>query len=75
MASALLVFVGGMVLVVLFPSRLGDGFRVGIGVIVSGYFVIRLSQAIRMLRRDRRREIEESDKEEESDDQSKPKSA
>ena len=53
MAAALLVFIGGIVVVCVFPSRLAVGYRVLIGLAVAGYFVLRMRQAFAMLRRDR----------------------
>jgi hypothetical protein len=50
MATALLVFVGGMVVVFIIPSRLGTGFRVTIALIVAAYFILRMSKALIMLR-------------------------
>ena len=53
MGSALLVFVGGMVVVFLFPGRMGTSFRILIGLLVSIYFVLRMGQAYLMLKRRR----------------------
>lgn len=56
MATALLVFVGGMVVVFIVPSRLGTGFRVTIVLIITAYFILRVSQALIMLRQGPKKE-------------------
>ncbi len=54
MTSALIVFVGGMVIVFFYPGHLERHYRVLIGVFVSFYFLIRVGQTVIAVRKSRR---------------------
>lgn len=53
MASALVMFIGGITITVFFPGGLQDSYRWLIGLFVTFYFVLRMAQAIMMIRRNR----------------------
>ena len=53
MASALMVFIGGMAIVFLFPGNLSNAIRLAIGLFVSFYFLLRMGQAIMLIRAQR----------------------
>lgn len=56
MASALVMFTGGITIAVFFPGGLSMSARWIIALIVTFYFVLRMAQAIQMIRRDKRKE-------------------
>ena len=53
MGSALMIFIGGMTIVFLFPGNLSNAVRLVIGLFVSFYFLLRMGQAIMMIRSQR----------------------
>jgi len=55
MASALIVFIGGLVIVFFYPGQLSSRYRILITLVVTFYFLLRMGQTILVLRRDRRR--------------------
>jgi hypothetical protein len=55
LASALIVFIGGLVIVFFYPGPLSNHYRILIVLGVTVYFLLRMGQAIVMIRRDRRR--------------------
>ncbi len=55
MATALLVFLGGLGIVFYFPDRLAMQYRVLIGVFVTFYFLLRVGQNLLAIQRDRRK--------------------
>ncbi len=73
MASALILFIGGMVVVFAFPSRLSATWRVIIALAVAGYFLFRMRQTFSMLRRDRQEQKLESLNDERGDEIDDPK--
>jgi len=73
MATALMVFVGGIIVVLVFPSRLATGYRVLIGLALAVYFVFRMRQAYGMLRAGRPDAKLDMPKDEYGDDIDNPK--
>jgi len=59
MASALIMFVGGMAIVLYVPGQMSSQIRVLIGVFVSFYFLVRVGQTILIIKRNRRESQEE----------------
>ncbi len=55
MATALIVFIGGLVIVFAYPERLSNQYRVLIVLFVTFYFSIRMAQSVMALKRERRR--------------------
>jgi uncharacterized membrane protein len=55
MATALIVFVGGLVIVFVYGERLSSQYRVLIVLFVTFYFAIRMAQSILAIKRERRR--------------------
>ncbi len=55
MFSALLVFIGGLVIIILYPLDLSNGSRILIGLIVSLYFFLRMGQVLLAIKRERRK--------------------
>jgi len=55
MASALIMFVGGLVIVFFYPGRISDQYRVLIALFVTFYFLVRMGQAVLIIQRERRR--------------------
>jgi hypothetical protein len=53
MASALVMFVGGMAIVFFYPGNLEYQYRVLIALFVSLYFLLRVGQSIFAIKRDR----------------------
>lgn len=51
--TALVVFVGGLVVVFIYPGQMSTNVRVLIGLLVLIYFVVRMGQAYLMLKRPR----------------------
>lgn len=49
-ASALIVFIGGMIILVYFSGHLSMGVRVAIGVFVSVYFAFRISKTYKSIK-------------------------
>lgn len=54
LATALIVFIGGMIIVIMFPTQLETGWRVVIGVLVLFYSVFRVGQVVLAVQRERR---------------------
>jgi hypothetical protein len=52
-ASALIILVGGLMIVFIYPGHMRGEFRVIIGVFVAFYFLARIGQTIQMIRGDR----------------------
>lgn len=55
MLSALIMFVGGLVIIFLYPGGLPTQYRVLIGLFVTFYFFLRMGQTIMAIKRERRR--------------------
>jgi hypothetical protein len=55
MATALIVFIGGLVIVFAYPERLSNQYRVLIVLFVTFYFSIRMAQSVMAIKRERRR--------------------
>ncbi|MCP4567401.1 MAG: hypothetical protein GY841_07465 [FCB group bacterium] len=55
MATALIVFIGGMLIIFFYPGMLEKQTRVLIGVLVLFYSAFRMGTAIMAIRRERRR--------------------
>ena len=55
MATALIVFIGGLVIVFAYPERLSNQYRVLIVLFVTFYFSIRMAQSVLAIKRERRR--------------------
>lgn len=55
MATALIVFIGGLIIVFAYPERLSNQYRVLIALFVTFYFSIRMAQSVMMIKRERRR--------------------
>lgn len=55
MASALIMFIGGMVIVFIYPGQLSNQYRILIALVVSFYFLLRMGQAILVIKRERRK--------------------
>lgn len=51
-ASALIILVGGLMIVFIYPGHMRGEFRVIIGVFVAFYFLARIGQTIQMVKRD-----------------------
>lgn len=51
-ASALIVLIGAMIILVNFSGTLSTGIRVAIGIFVSLYFLLRIGQTYKAIRRD-----------------------
>ena len=58
-ASALIMFVGGMAIVVYYPGTMSSQIRILIGVFVTFYFLARTGQTILAIKRNRRESQEE----------------
>ncbi|MEZ5358562.1 MAG: hypothetical protein R3F48_06985 [Candidatus Zixiibacteriota bacterium] len=56
MASALVVFIGGITITVFFPGGMEMSFRWIIALFVTFYFIMRMAQAIQVIRRNNRKE-------------------
>ncbi|MDD4051579.1 MAG: hypothetical protein PHR28_06745 [candidate division Zixibacteria bacterium] len=54
LATALIVLVGGMIIVFLLPTQLGSGWRVVIAVFVLFYSAFRVGQVVLAIQRERR---------------------
>lgn len=54
LASALIVLVGGMIIVMLFPTQMDSSWRVIIGVMVLFYSAFRVGQVVLAVQRERR---------------------
>lgn len=54
-ASALIVFIGGMIILFYFAGNLSIGIRVAIGVFVTLYFALRAGQSYRAITKDANR--------------------
>lgn len=54
MISAVIVFVGGMVIVIFYPGQIANKYRVLIGVFVSLYFIARVVHTALAMKRDKR---------------------
>jgi len=59
MASALIMFVGGLVIIFMYPGGLKAEYRVLIGLFVTFYFFVRMGQTILAIKRERRNERSE----------------
>lgn len=55
MATALIVFIGGLVIVFAYPERLSNQARVLIVLFVTIYFSLRMAQSVLAIKRERRR--------------------
>jgi hypothetical protein len=55
MATAFIVFVGGLMIVFLYPERLAGPYRMLIVLFVTFYFAARMGQSILAIKRERRR--------------------
>lgn len=55
MATALIVFIGGLVIVFVYPERLSNQYRVLIVLFVTFYFALRMAQSVLAIKRERRR--------------------
>ncbi len=55
-ASAVLVLLGGMAIVIYFPGQLEMPYRIAIAVVVILYSVLRMAQTVMAIRRYRRHE-------------------
>ena len=55
MTTALIVFIGGMMIVFFYPGVLKGNVRVFIGIFVALYFIFRMSNSIMAIRHERRR--------------------
>jgi hypothetical protein len=75
MASALIVFIGGMIVVFFYPGQLRQDVRMVIGLLVTVYFILRMGQAVLMLRRDTRRGLRDRPEEADGDERPGPKTA
>lgn len=56
MASALVMFIGGLTIAVFFPGGLEMPYRWMIALFVTFYFVMRMAQAIQMIKRNNQKE-------------------
>jgi|GEM_PF-3343478 len=54
MISAVIVFVGGLVIVIFYPGQIANKYRVLIGIFVSLYFVARVAHTFLAIRREKR---------------------
>ncbi len=54
-ATALIVFIGGLVIVFVYPGQLTNQYRVLIVLFVTFYFAIRMAQSVLAIKRERRR--------------------
>lgn len=59
MISALIVFIAGIVIIVMFPGRLSSQYRILIGLFVTLYFFLRMGQTILAIKRERRKSLNE----------------
>lgn len=55
MISALIVFIGGLMIIVMYPGGISMQYRVLIGLFVTLYFFLRMGQTILAIRRERRK--------------------
>jgi len=55
MASALIMFIGGLVIIFMYPGNLPGQYRVLIGLFVTFYFFLRMGQTILAIKRERRK--------------------
>lgn len=55
MATALIVLIGGLVIVFVYPERLSNQYRVLIVLFVIFYFSVRMAQSVLAIKRERRR--------------------
>lgn len=56
MASALIMFVGGLVIVFFYPGQLSNQYRILIALGVTFYFLLRMGQAILIIKRENRKQ-------------------
>jgi hypothetical protein len=54
LVSALIVFIGGLMIIFMYPGGLSSASRLLIGLIVTLYFAFRMTQTIMSIRRERR---------------------
>lgn len=54
LASALIVLIGGMIIVMLFPTQMDRNWRIIIGVMVLFYTAFRIGQVVLAVQRERR---------------------
>ncbi len=55
MVSALIMFIGGLAIVFLYPGQLSSRYRILIALFVTFYFLLRMGQTILAIKRERRR--------------------
>jgi uncharacterized membrane protein YbhN (UPF0104 family) len=61
MLSAVIIFVGGMIIALFYPGHLSNQYRVLVALAVLLYFLLRMGQTFFLIKRERRREKEGSD--------------
>lgn len=59
LASALIVLIGGMIMVMLFPTQMDRNWRIIIGVMVLFYAAFRVGQVVLAVQRERRERVGE----------------
>jgi len=55
MASALIMFLGGLIIIFMYPGGLPSRYRILIGLFVTFYFFVRMGQTILAIRHERRK--------------------
>jgi hypothetical protein len=55
MASALIVFIGGLAIIFMYPGRISGQIRILIGLFVTFYFFMRMAQTILAIKNERRK--------------------
>lgn len=55
MASALIMFLGGLAIIFMYPGGLPNQYRILIGLFVTFYFFVRMGQTILTIKRERRK--------------------
>ena len=51
--SALIILVGGLMIVFIYPGQMRSEFRVALGLFVAFYFLVRMAQSVQAIRKNR----------------------